>query len=212
MLTLASSVTVLQLLVSPEAIVADVPIATVAREVRALWAPYVEVVVAMPGTPLRPADHTVELRVADRLLAPGHPADGDRGSLGWIEFVNGDPQPVITVSPERARRMMASASYLGQSVRSLPAALVHRLTAMAVGRTIAHELGHYLLRSTAHASTGLMRAALRPQHMLEPASRFRLTADEIAALTLRLAPAVARTLPTEPPAVATTARASPPVW
>ena len=37
-----------------------------------------------------------------------------------------------------------------------------------IGRAVAHEIGHFLLASPAHASNGLMRAALDPEHMVNP--------------------------------------------
>lgn len=190
--TLASAVTVLQLIVSPDAVRPDVSMATLVGEVRAIWAPYVDVVLSLPGSTGPEAEHSVELRFADP-PASSSAAGVDGESLGWIEFVNGEPQPVIAVSPERARRLLATATYLGQPVRRLPAGLVQRLTAIALGRAVAHELGHYLLRTPTHAAQGLMRASLRAQHLIEAVAPMQLAADDIARLRARVqAPALAR--------------------
>lgn len=190
--TLASAITVLQLIVSPDVALPDVSMAVVAREVRAIWAPYVDVVLSWPHATRPEADLTIALDFVDP-PGPASMAAPDGESVGWIEFVNGEPQPAIAVSPERARRLIANATYMGQPVHRLPSALVRRLTAVAVGRAVAHEIGHYLLGTPAHAATGLMRASLRPRDIVESAAPVRLAADEIARLQARLrAPALAQ--------------------
>ena len=50
---------------------------------------------------------------------------------------------------------------------------------MVLGRAVAHEIGHYLLRTQTHAQRGLMRAAINAPEFADPQSRsFRL--DEAA--------------------------------
>ena len=45
----------------------------------------------------------------------------------------------------------------------------------AIGRVIAHEIGHVLLRTTGHAPHGLMRAVQRADELVDPArTRYRL--------------------------------------
>src|SRR5262245_54359951 len=47
------------------------------------------------------------------------------------------------------------------------------LLSRALGRALAHEIGHYLLGTSRHTSRGLMRANFFPLELLEPATRWR---------------------------------------
>lgn len=188
--TLAAAVTVLQLVIGPEANLADMAVPDLLREIRAIWAPVLQVVLEPATAPPRDRAIRLMLRTEDR---PGRPADHvDRShtpALGWIEFVDGVPKPVITVSVARARVSVNGAVVAGRLVQELPPAVSHRLTAVALGRAIAHEIGHYLLQSTAHSRTGLMRAGFSPRELtarstaglqLSPAERQRI-ASRLAA-------------------------------
>lgn len=185
MVTLVSTAAVLQLVVASTAALADVSMDVVAREIRAIWAPYVEVVVttghhAPPGV-----EHTLELRThVDRPIAGTQESD----ALAWIDFVDGEPQPAITVSPALARRLAGQVTVLGQPARRLPPSLSRKFTSIAVARAVAHEIGHYVLRSKRHAATGLMRARLRPEDLLTRPSAIRLTAADAHAVLERFAP------------------------
>src|SRR5262249_37130118 len=53
----------------------------------------------------------------------------------------------------------------------LPAALAETFFARALGRALAHEIGHYLLGTREHTTDGLMRQQFSPQDLLEEASR-----------------------------------------
>jgi hypothetical protein len=76
---------------------------------------------------------------------------------------------------------------------SLATIYVNRVAALAVrcridvrtllGRAVAHEIGHLLLGTSAHASSGLMRAAW-PQHALrrERPDTWTFTADDAQAI------------------------------
>ena len=58
-----------------------------------------------------------------------------------------------------------------------PAAIERRL-GLILGRAAAHEIGHYLLRSSTHARRGLMRARITDREFADPrASGFDLGAD-----------------------------------
>jgi len=94
---------------------------------------------------------------------------GDRGrdfrvshenvALGWIPFDDGDvPEPAIYLSYENALTYMTDAGpAIGRADR-MPAAQRELMLGRAMGRALAHEVGHYLLASKAHSSRGLMRA------------------------------------------------------
>lgn len=184
---LASAVTLLQLVLSPDAAFGGVPLHEIAREVREIWASHLTVAILPPGTPNRIDALTLQLRTADEPHASAVP-QVDSMALGWIDFVDGQPQPVVTVSVARARSVAARAVVAGRQVRQLPSSVGQRLTAVALGRAIAHEIGHYVLESTIHTRTGLMRAGFGPDDVTaRGVGRFGLSADERRRLRARLA-------------------------
>ena len=66
-----------------------------------------------------------------------------------------------------------------------PEPVQERLAAELLGRAIAHELGHYLLRSAKHSKKGLMKASMEPADVMSrDLGRFRLLPEEAAALPL----------------------------
>jgi hypothetical protein len=57
-----------------------------------------------------------------------------------------------------------------------PAGLREEIVARALGRALAHEIGHYLLRSPHHTSSGLMQARHKGSTLGDPNDRaFGLT-------------------------------------
>jgi hypothetical protein len=55
----------------------------------------------------------------------------------------------------------------GKSLRSLPTALADLMLGRALGRALAHEIGHYLLGTARHSPHGLMRAQLQPWELID---------------------------------------------
>jgi hypothetical protein len=53
----------------------------------------------------------------------------------------------------------------------LPSALADTFLGRALGRVVAHEIGHYLLGTREHTPHGLMRARYTPQDLLEDSPR-----------------------------------------
>ena len=86
------------------------------------------------------------------------------------------------------RRHIETVHVNGVQLISVPARLAQLLLALALGRTLAHEIGHYLL-GPAHAPHGLMRAHFNAdelierrtlgQYDLDDASRRMLTARQL---------------------------------
>jgi len=64
------------------------------------------------------------------------------------------------------RRHIDSVYVHGVPLISVPTRSAQLMFARALGRALAHEVGHYLL-GPAHASHGLMRATFSPQQLLE---------------------------------------------
>jgi len=62
---------------------------------------------------------------------------------------------------------MGAARLAGRRLESLPVAVQARFMAQALGRSLAHEVGHYMLGSTGHAERGLMRESFSPDELLD---------------------------------------------
>jgi hypothetical protein len=120
---------------------------------------------------------------------------GDRGAarngrmpLGWIVFdAETAPQQDIYLSHSNAREMLESAAGVVGVADQMPLAQRDTLLARAMGRALAHELGHYLLASKAHTQRGLMKAILTAVELFGPdAGAFRLEAAQRRAVAARL--------------------------
>jgi hypothetical protein len=103
----------------------------------------------------------------------------------------------------RIRRHISAVRLDGHPFDSLPGAFAQILLGRALGRVLAHEIGHYLLGTAEHATHGLMRARFAPQDLLEDARQriYRLTSGERARL---------RSCPTNRPADPAAIRRDPP--
>jgi hypothetical protein len=155
-----------------------------AREVRNVWRPYadVDLLICSPAdcaaSPTSGADVDLELVVVDR---PLQPIAGGTLGLGEIVFVSPDrPEDRITVSIAAVRALVAKATLGGRTLADLPPRVADPFVARALGRAIAHEIGHYLLRSKAHASQGLMRSEFSLKELMEERlAPYRLEAGQI---------------------------------
>ena len=97
--------------------------------------------------------------------------------LGWIPFVDGVPGTDIELSVRAARALVSRARVGFRPLGAWPPAFAERYVPLVLGRGLAHEIGHYVLRSAAHTRTGLMTASFQPDRVtLEAASRFGLPA------------------------------------
>lgn len=155
-------------------------------EVRAIWRPYGVNVTWSPGPAVR---GTTGVRVLRVVIDEGTPA-GDwtaQGPLaiGWIEFVEPNrPRDVVHLSLASVRRLLAVASLAGRPLSDRPVKLQHRFIARALGRSLAHEIGHFLLASPRHEARGLMRAHFTPTEFLADASgRYALASFQVATLS-----------------------------
>lgn len=112
-----------------------------------------------------------------------------RRPLGWIVFDALDvPQQEIYLSRANAETMMLEARGVVGTVAEMPAAQRNALMARAMGRALAHEIGHYLLASKAHAEHGLMKAILTAAELFMPDSRaLRIEPAQRLAVIARLA-------------------------
>ena len=167
------------------------PVASMTREVERVWqAARVELQWAtkLPsGEPI--VDRIIAVHVTD------NPPDGTPippGAMGAVPIVAGRMRQVIYVSPTAVKRLMATAHILPSDGRFAD------LYARTVGRVVAHELGHLLLRSVAHRQTGLMRNAFVARDVVSgDVSRFALRGDDVGALEYLLAASHGTTAPVE---------------
>lgn len=124
------------------------------HEAAAIW--------AEAGVRVRPRRPEMVSTVASSTLAvfvddePGG-STNDGLSLGWIRFnAAGRPESTIHLSRINGLRLLdANAKY-----RNLPLKAQNILIGRALGRALAHEIGHFLLQSSAHSSVGLMRGRM----------------------------------------------------
>jgi hypothetical protein len=128
--------------------------------------------------------NTLRLIIGDNR---GARRDG-RLPLGWILFDDvAAPEQEIYLSHTNALQMMAEARGVVGIIEQMPIVQRETLLARAMGRALAHELGHYLLASKVHAERGLMKAILTAAELFSPDSgRFRIEPAQRRVIAARL--------------------------
>ena len=152
------------------------------KEVTDIWGAYsVDVQTVHPNDPGR-AD-AVRLSVAltdhpDRQVATD--------ALGSILFLDESPEPAIVMYPDAIAALVSSSRVSDHLVGDWPYALRDIVHGRALGRALAHEIGHFLLRSREHSSVGLMRARQSVFDLISTERKgFTLSADEATRLCPR---------------------------
>jgi hypothetical protein len=115
---------------------------------------------------------------------------GDDVAMGWVSFEGDQPRPEIHLSYANAVAGLERID--ARAMRTVLLQMrVTELVATALGRVLAHELGHYLLDLKAHTGDdGLMHANWTVEELFGPdRPRFRLTAAERQTLASKLSPA-----------------------
>ena len=128
--------------------------------------------------------NTLHLTIGER-RGPGR--DG-RLPLGWIVFDDMTvPAQEIYLSYANARQMMEEARGVIGLIDQMPIMQRETLLSRAMGRALAHELGHYLLASKVHTERGLMKAIMTAVELFTPDSRgFRIEPAQRRAVAARL--------------------------
>lgn len=127
--------------------------------------------------------NTLRLLIGD---LRGERRDG-RLPLGWILFDDVAPAQEIYLSHTNALQMMAEARGVVGIIEQMPIVQRETLLARAMGRALAHELGHYLLASKVHTGRGLMKAVLTATELFSPDSgRFRIEPAQRRVIAARL--------------------------
>jgi hypothetical protein len=116
----------------------------------------------------------------------------DTTPLGWITFDDtGAPEPEIHLSHANARSLLAQSAETSGGVARMTKIEQETLLGRALGRALAHELGHYLLASKGHTPTGLMMARRTTTELFSRGrERFAIAGGQRAAIAMRLAPPV----------------------
>jgi len=158
--------------------------ASAMAEVAGIWAAYgVDVRASSENDEGR--DGAVRLVVALADYRAKHLA---AGALGSILFVDGVPGPAIVIYPKAIDALVSSATVMGLNDRQLTTGLRDFIVGRVFGRALAHEIGHYLLRSQSHSGEGLMRALqFTPDLVGQDRQLFALSADQVTQLRSVLA-------------------------
>jgi hypothetical protein len=103
-------------------------------------------------------------------------------SLGSIRFLDGVPEPAIVLYPDVIAALV-SATPTARFMVDSPGALRDLTLGRVLGRALAHEIGHFLLRSQSHSTVGLMRALQPTADLVDPnRNHFGLSAGDVRRL------------------------------
>jgi hypothetical protein len=113
----------------------------------------------MAGLPAEEPDRvTPRVVVADQR---GNTPQKGGVPLGWVNFHDEVPEQEIHLSRANAVGMLQKARGPARPVARMTPAESSTLVGRILGRALAHELGHYLLKTKSHSLFGLMRG-IRP--------------------------------------------------
>jgi len=150
LVTANASVTPIAVAVIAPRDITDSLVNRICAEAGAIWAPAgIALQWNRDGATHEARGLTLEVTIDDRPT----PAGRD-GALGWVTFTSDRPEHFIHLSRVSAEDLLHSTPGLNDATIASHEALIGR----ALGRALAHELGHYILRSKVHAGRGLMRA------------------------------------------------------
>jgi hypothetical protein len=164
----------LALVFPPESTLQPTVIRAAAAEAADIWAPNgVAVDLAAPWGSAPDDSETLTVAIARSLSTDPEPW---HGTLGVIIFdASGAPRPRMTVYFDRLMELISGAPIWIANEQHWPRALRDKVIGRALGRVIAHEIGHFVLRSRDHASNGLMRRVQGSDELIAPdRSRFAL--------------------------------------
>lgn len=134
------------------------------EEVTSIWSGYgVDVRRVRHADGGRSGAFRLAVVIAER---PGR--DASAGALGSIRFVDNAPEPVIVMYRSAVATLVSSAALMDRGLQGWPADVQELMVGRAFGRALAHEIGHFLLRSKGHAPAGLMRARHEVADLIGP--------------------------------------------
>lgn len=125
------------------------------------------------------ADTVLVVRVSDESIARQGARAAHPTTLGAVMFIPEQDRFLHTVfvSPQALRRVLARGGRLTEP------ALRERIIGQALGRVIAHEIGHILLDMPEHTPTGLMKPRFDAADLMEPSiEHLQIGPEELALL------------------------------
>ena len=124
-------------------------------QVREIWSTVgITVTSGRYGDLANPGAATISIRLVG---APPRKAN-DFTVLAWvIPGESGTIPPAMFVSVSGIVQLLSAADYRGRPLSQRPQAIRDRVIAQAIGRAIAHEIGHFVQQSAQHTPGGLMR-------------------------------------------------------
>jgi hypothetical protein len=109
-------------------------------------------------------------------------------ALGWIYFDESTPGQRIYVSYANVHQLMLDSPGVAGPQDRMPLLEREVLMARAIGRALAHELGHYFLATKVHTKAGLMKAHKTAAEFFGPDPRpFKLDGGQRSVISARLA-------------------------
>jgi len=88
--------------------------------------------------------------------------------LGWVNFAGDEPDGDIHISHGNAEQFILAFAGVAGVTRRMSPAERFLLLGRTLGRALAHEIGHYLLRSRGHATSGLMKGRRTVKEFIDP--------------------------------------------
>jgi hypothetical protein len=151
-------------------------IGAAAAEAADIWMPY-GVAVGLAGRRGAVADNPELLTIAISTSTGSGPS---RETLGAIGFdADGTPRSHLTVFFDRLMHLLSLTPTWRTGEPHWPRVLREQVVGRALGRVIAHEIGHFVLRTSDHTSSGLMRPMHGSDELIAPdRSRFALWRPE----------------------------------
>jgi hypothetical protein len=157
-------------------------------EAAGLWARYGVAVVQQdplllaPESANRSVDSVLTVRIADPDPDTARAWSSPFGSIRFQR--DGEPEPTILLHYDTMiTRGLRTISLSGAREPQWPGAVRDLVLGRMIGRVVAHEIGHWLLRSRDHSSAGLMRAHQTTDELAAPdRGSFALTPADFARL------------------------------
>lgn len=112
---------------------------------------------------------------------------GAASPMGWVNFVDDEPDGDIHISHANAERFILTVGGIDGSARRMTPAERFLLVGRTLGRALAHEIGHYLLKSREHTTNGLMKGRRTVQEFIDNERRgFEIDTTQRAAIVRRI--------------------------